>query len=86
MDDVAGILASIAERLELDRDEVRNPLPPGEFLTLRFDCEVELTRLGLTWKSERVRAFFARCNPSRPTLDGQDAAALRALLGKLRSL
>lgn len=58
---------------------------PDEFLSLRFACEDELNRLGLTWKSERVRAFFRRCFPYGDTLDCADEATLEALLKKLRA-
>ncbi len=61
-------------------------LSPDEFLALRFACEDELARLGLTWKHERVRAFLGRCFPPRATVDCAEEGTLEALLEKLRAL
>lgn len=58
---------------------------PDEFLSLRFACELEMDRLGLTWKHERVRAFLGRCFPPRAALDAADEGTLQALLRKLKA-
>lgn len=54
-------------------------------LDLRIACEVELARLGLTWKSDRVRAYLGRCFPPRAALDAADVGTLQALLRKLEA-
>lgn len=35
-------------------------LNPDQFLGLRFECERELDRLGLDWKSPRVKDFYVK--------------------------
>ena len=57
----------------------------ADVLDLRFACEIEMARLGLTWKSERVRAYLGRCFPPRAALDCADEGTLQALLRKLRA-
>ncbi len=54
-------------------------------LDLRIACEIELARLGLSWKHERVRAFLGRCFPPRAALDAADVGTLQALLRKLQA-
>ena len=58
---------------------------PDESLELRFACEHELNRLGLTWKHERVRAFLGACFPPRAALDAADNRTLWELLQRLRA-
>ncbi len=53
---------------------------------LRFCCERELDRLGLTWKSPRVKTFLSRCCgwPNAILADATEEM-LAALLEKLRA-
>lgn len=53
---------------------------------IRFCCEREMERLGLTWKSPRVIAFLSRCCgwPDAILADATPEM-LQALLAKLRA-
>lgn len=56
-------------------------------LDVRLECEIHLARLGLTWKSARVKKFLDRCC-GRPgaMLADCDEIMLEALLTKLEAI
>lgn len=60
-------------------------LAVAALLALRFECEAELRRLRLTWKSPRLKAFYrAATGLPDAILADVPAAALASLLKKLK--
>lgn len=60
-------------------------LKPEQFMHLRFQCEAELNRLGLDWKSPRVKEFCVRVTGLQTAiLADLPELAIASLLTKLK--
>lgn len=60
-------------------------LNPEQFLGLRFECESQLNRLGLDWKSPRVKDFCVRVTGLQDAiLADLPELAIASLLTKLK--